>query len=79
MSRTRWKRVMRYDPGNRLLRIGRVMWERGTVGDGQGYSVKLSLGLRPTLFRWLREGDGWLLTVAGVRLHYRRSYGGRIV
>lgn len=79
MSAVRFKWVIRYDPGNRLLRIGRVMWERGTVGDGQGYSVKLSLGLRPTLFRWRREGDGWLLTVLGVRPHLRRSYGGRFV
>lgn len=72
--RVRW--IGRYDPGNRLLRLVRVMWEHGQAGNG-GYSVKLSLGLCPTLFRWLREGDGWLLTVAGIRLHYRRSYGGR--
>lgn len=36
----------------------------------------LGLALRPALADWRRERDGWLLTLAGVRLHYRRSYGG---
>lgn len=70
------KWVGRYDPSNRLLRVGRIMWQRGTVGDGQGYSAKLSIGLRPTLFRWHRETNGWLLTAAGVRVHLVRAYGG---
>lgn len=72
----RVRKIMRYDPSNRLLRVGRVMWERGIVGDGDGYSVKLSVGLRPALFRWKRGSTGWLLTVLGLRVHYDRSYGG---
>lgn len=74
--RARW--IGRYDPGLRALRLGRVLWERGTVGDGEGYSAKLSLALQPRLLRWRRDpGREWWLTLAGVRVHYKRSYGGR--
>lgn len=74
--RARW--IGRWDGCGRVLRLVRVMWERGTVGDGRGYSVKLSLGLRPKLFERRSEGHGrgWWLTLAGVRLHYQRAYGG---
>ena len=77
MPRVKW--VGRWDAGNQLLRLCRVMWTVGQPGDGKGHSVKMSLGLRPSLFRWCRENDGWLLTVLGVRLHLRRSFGGRFV
>lgn len=73
----RFKWVGRYDPGARMLRLARVMWERGTVGDGKGYSTKVSVALRPALFAWNRTGyPEWMLTVMGVRLHVQRSYGG---
>jgi len=71
-----FRRIFRYDPDNRLLRLFRVTWQRGTVGDGKGYSNKLTLGLRPRLFGFRREYGGWLLTLFGLRLHYDRSYGG---
>jgi hypothetical protein len=74
-----FKWVGRYDPRNRLLRLCRLVWDRGIVGDGKGYSVKLSLGLRPALLHWRREWDGWLATLFGVRVHFCRSYGGRFV
>ena len=38
----KFKSVLRYDPTLRAIRLGRLMWTRGTVGDGKGYSVKLS-------------------------------------
>jgi len=73
--RTKW--VGRYDPRARMLRVCRVMWERGTVGDGKGYSAKLSLALRPVIFGWKRTSyPEWMLTVAGIRIHYQRAYGG---
>ena len=71
------KWVGRYDPSNRLLRIARLIYERGVVGDGKGYSAKFSVGLRPTLFMWRRESDGWLLTILGLRLHHMKAWGGR--
>jgi hypothetical protein len=72
----RFKRVMRCDSRQRMLRLCRWVWQRGVVGDGQGYSSKLSLALRPAPLSWHKERDGWLLTVAGVRVHYKRSWGG---
>lgn len=72
------KRVFRYDSSNRLLRLFRVIWDGPELSRG-GWPVskKLSVGLRPTLFRWRREDDGWLLTVLGLRVRYRVSHGGR--
>jgi hypothetical protein len=70
----KFKTVFRRD--GLMVRLFRVMWTRGTVGDGKGYSCKFSVAVRPTLFRWRRELGGWLLTLAGVRLHFDRSYGG---
>ena len=72
----RARRIFRYDPMARLFRLGRCVWQRGTVGDGQGYSVKLTLALHPRLWSYRREMTGFVLSVCGVRLHYQRSYGG---
>jgi hypothetical protein len=72
----RFKRVMRYDPSLRMLRLCRWVWQRGVVGDGRGYPSKLTIALRPAVLSWHKEWDGWLPTVAGVRVHYRRSWGG---
>lgn len=73
----RIKKVMRLDTIQRHFRLFRIMWERGKVGDGNGYSAKLSVGLEPQISRWERQaGTDWLVTVVGVRVHYCRSYGG---
>lgn len=70
------KWVLRHDPGMRMIRVARVVWTRGKVGDGKGYSAKLSLAVRRRLFEFVRSWDGWDVTLAGIRLHYQRSYGG---
>ena len=72
----RTKTVLRYSPNERVFRVVRLMWERGVVGTGQGYSAKLSLALAPVLFRAHRTWDGWRVGLLGVQLHYKRSYGG---
>lgn len=72
MKNLRFKRVFRIDEIQRHLRLFRIMWEVGTVGDGRGYSAKLAIGLMPKLFH--RE-DG-RITILGLRVHYARSYGG---
>ena len=72
------KTVLRYDPSNRLLRLARLMWQRGSVGNG-GYSAKLSVGLRPALFAFHRDWDGWRIIVAGIRVHFQKSFGGVFV
>lgn len=71
----RVKRVMRFDEIQRHFRLLRIMWERGTLGGGYGYSVKLAFGLWPRLLGYDRTFS--ILTVLGLRIHYSRSYGGR--
>lgn len=74
------KRVLRYDPTQRKFRVFRFLWVNGRVGDGNGYSAKLAIALRPVIFRWqtdvLKE---WRLIFLGIDIHYRRSFGGFIV
>ncbi len=72
MRNLRLKRVFRYDDRQKHMRLFRLMWERGTVGDGKGYSAKLAVGLLPKLFHY----DDGRLTIFGLRIHYARSYGG---
>ena len=66
----------------RLVRICRIMWDRGTVGDGKGYSAKLTLGLYPRLWGWRHgrpyacPGSEWMLYFLFLRIHYQRAYGG---
>lgn len=72
MKNLRFKRVLRFDKSQKLLRLFRVTWERGQVGDGRGYSAKVAIGLAPRLF----HRDDGRITVLGVRVHYAKSYGG---
>lgn len=76
-----FKRVFRYDPQNRLLRLFRLVWDgRQMTQGGWPVSHKLTVGLTHP-FRWpfRRELDGWILNVFGVRVHHRVSHGGRFV
>mgnify|MGYP001273019180 FL=1 len=73
----RFKPVMTWSAVERKARLFRVMWERGTVGDGKGYSAKLAASLVLKLAEWRRYADGWRLTLAGLSLHYRKNHGGR--
>lgn len=74
--RIKW--VMRVDTIQRFFRVCRVMWERGVVGDGEGYSAKFSVAISPHVFSPIRRDakHDWRVTILGVRLHYARSYGG---
>jgi hypothetical protein len=74
------KLFVTWSPDERILRLGRCVWQRGRFqfgprGNG-AYSAKFSWGLTPRLFAWHRGWHEWLLIVCGVRLHYLRSYGG---
>lgn len=73
------KLVMRLDRRERKLRLFRLLWQRGTVGDGDGYSAKLSFALVPKLFEYRLELFGWRTTLFGVHVHHRKSYGGIFV
>lgn len=63
----------------RKLRLFRLLWTRGRVGTGGGYSNALSVGLVLRLFRVGSEYNGWSITLLGVRVHRQRSYGGIFV
>lgn len=73
------KPVFRYDDRQHKLRMLRILWTRGIVGDGMGYSAKLSISFVAYAFGWATEFLGWRLTVMGLQLHYMRAYGGIIV
>jgi hypothetical protein len=80
MNNFRVKYVGTLSRAERHIRLFRVMWERGRVGDGRGYSVKLAIGLVPRMFTYDRGVLGEVtLSIAGLRVHYRRSYGGIFV
>ncbi len=73
----RLKRVMQSD--GKKLRLCRLMRDVGNVGDGNGYSEKLTLSLACRLLGWSSDWHEWRLTLLGVEVHYKRSYGGRFV
>jgi hypothetical protein len=67
--------IMRLDPRNKVLRVCSVLWDGHN--EEPGYRARLSVALRPALFSFWRERDGWFLTVAGLRMHFRRHpFGG---
>lgn len=77
----RFKAVMRRDPDARLFRVGRTAWTRGEgpgVGGRWNYDASISVALCRSLFGFRRETDGWIVRLMFVRIHYQRSYGGRI-
>jgi hypothetical protein len=85
--RVQWKPNL--IPPERRLVLTRVYWNRGTPGDGKGYSAKVSLSLcwswrRPYVgLHVQRERYGWiawlcLLPCVPLRVHLLRSYGGSL-
>ena len=78
MKNLRLKLVCRKDTVQGHLRLFRVMWERGDVGDGRGYSNQISVALTPRIFRWGEDNSSrwWLVEFLFIRVHRKRSYGG---
>lgn len=73
------KSIFRYDSVQGKLRLFRVMWDVGVVGDGQGYSRKIAVSVRPKLLGFSRSADEWRLMLLGVDVHSVKSFGGRFV
>jgi len=71
----RW--IGRLDRQQKLVRLGSFLW--GTHPADAGHRNRLSLSVRPALFHFSREVDGWRVTVAGVRLHMKRHPRGSLV
>jgi len=70
------KKVMSCDASRLLYRIGRIVWQKGCVGDGKGFSAKISLALTPLFFKKKFSFNERELCIFGVRIHYVKSYGG---
>lgn len=77
------RRFAIWDPTQRKLRLGRIVWQRGEYGQYYGdgrcepYSFMLTFALRPALFSWRRESDQIRATVLGLSVNYHWSAGGR--
>jgi len=77
-----FKPVMRFDPAWPKLRLFRLVWQTGDWSSEPGsppYSHKLAVALRPRLFRWTRNFDGWRLVLLGIEVHRKYSWGGTLV
>ena len=72
----KFKTVFRWDSGNKVLRLFSIMWCVGTVGDGKGYSAKITVALAPRFFMWRKEFYSYCLTIAGLRVHFAKNFGG---
>ena len=71
------KPVFRYSASERMVRLLRLTWDRGNVGDGRGYSNKLSVGLQKSLFYFDKQVCGcWRMTLLGLHLSRQKSFGG---
>lgn len=74
------KPVFTWSSRERKLRLFRVLWERGKVGQaGGGYSAKCAVALVPKLWGLYCQIDEWRVTLLGLQMHYLRSYSGRFV
>lgn len=74
----KYKNVMTWDSGQKKFRVFRFLWQRGIVGDGFGYSAKLSFSIVAKLFSFTRGMFGWRLTVLGLQIHHLKAFGGII-
>jgi hypothetical protein len=63
------KLVMRYDAGNRLLRVIRFTYNQGRN--------QFTLGLTPRLWNFVSEFESTIITILGVRMHFKGTKGGR--
>lgn len=72
-----FKTVGTWAPDERVLRLFRVVWSRGHLGNG-GYTAKVSFALMPKLLQFKRGYWSLLVVLLGVRVHYMRSYGGAL-
>lgn len=66
-----------HDPEQHKVRLVRVIWDVGTVGDGRGYSRKMTFALRRKLFAWNTFArEDWRIVILGFEVHSMTSWGG---
>lgn len=74
------KLVCTWSPEERKLRLFRLVGGQASAGKGGGrYSWKLTFALVLRLFRIERAGNYCRLTIAGICVHWAKSYGGAFV
>lgn len=71
-----FKWIMRRDPTARLFRIFRIVRQTDEDFDGTNYSWKFTVAFAPRLFSARKELNGWIFCLAGIRIHFRKSFGG---
>ena len=79
MNRTFFKWVGTWSPKERKLRLFRIVRWVGNIGDGKGHSTMYTLSLVPAIWRVERSFADIAVTLAGVRFHWQRAWGGRHV
>lgn len=70
------ERILTYSPEEAKVRVLRVVWTRGKVGDGAGYCSKLTFNIVNRIVGFERGFHSWRFTLCGLQMHYDRSYGG---
>lgn len=73
--RFRW--VLRSDGFMWLYRICRFSYEVFPNRTPAWHSVEWTFGLVPTLYKFRREDEGWILRILGLRIHKKVCRGGR--
>jgi len=71
----RW--VLRWDSLLWLFRLCRFTYEVGERGAKGWYAIQWTLGLTPSLYKFRREGDSWILRILFLRIHRKVCWGGR--
>ena len=71
----RW--IGRVNRREKMVRVCSVLW--GTHPKDGGHKRRLSVALWPRLFKFWREYDAWFLTIAGVRVHFKKNDRGVLV
>ena len=75
----KFKPIFTIDKEEQKVRLFRVIWDTGVVGDGKGYSSFVGVSLRPKVFLFTKDTNEWRFALLGVAIHKKRSYGGRYI
>ncbi len=68
--------IMRLDKNQKVFRLFRVTWDKGTVGDVKGYSNKISFSLTPKIAVFNKKYNGWELCFLFIRINRLMNWGG---
>jgi len=75
----KFKLVMKYDHWQHVFRFFRVMWERKATAAGRSYSAKLTFAAAKCLAKFKFTAAEREFCLLGLRITFRKSYGGKFV